>query len=117
MADNVVVAAGSVKMFSDTHMVMMGRVVDQFIGFSGSQVFSTGIPMIEIGSMSIQKAVSQVGRDLQNTALISMDGLFCPYVINITGTGHPTLPSWISPSSTDINATDLNPFNILMLQI
>jgi len=119
MQNNVVVAAGSVKMFSDTHVVMVARVVDQFIGVtipsgiqnSGSQVLSTGIPMIEIGSMSIEKAVSHVGRDLHNTALMSMDGLFCPYVINITGTGHSTLPSWISATSTDINATDLNPFN------
>lgn len=111
MADNVVVAAGNVVEFGDTHMVMVGRVVDQFIGFSGSQVFSTGIPMIEIGSMSIEKAVSQVGRDLSNTALMSMDGLFCPYVINISGTGHATLPSWSISTSTDINATDLNPFN------
>lgn len=110
MADNVVVAAGNVVPFGETHMVMMGRVVEQHIAFDG-QIPNTGIQMIEIGAMQIEKAVSQVGRDNENTALISMDGLFCPYVININGTSHATLPSWIPPTSTDIGATNLNPFN------
>ena len=113
MADNVVVAAGSVKTFGDTHMVMMGRVVEQHIEY-GSLAPDSGVPMIEIGTMAIDKAVSQVGRDNNNTALISMDGIFCPYVINVSGSGHPSLSSWAIPSSSgggDILSTDLNPFN------
>jgi len=108
MPDNIVLHAGNIVEFGETHMVMMGRVVNQHIKYASS---SGVIPMIEIGTMSIDKSISQVGRDNDNTGLISMDGLFCPYVININGSGHATLPSWIAPTSTNINATNLNPFN------
>ena len=111
MADNQVVQAGNVGAFGDTHMVMMGRVSNQHIQLDEASIVG-GVPMVEIGTMDIKKAISQIGRDNENTGLISMDGLFCPYIINGNGSSHATLPSWSTPTDTgSITASQLNPFN------
>jgi hypothetical protein len=100
--------AANVKIEGEMHLVITGRVAPQYIEHSGnSQIIS----MIEIGTSNISKAVSSAGKDLDNIGMVSLDQLFCPYMIGIDWATHELLPHWEEPTSTDVNATSLNPFN------
>jgi hypothetical protein len=106
---NIINHAGNVNTFSDTHMVMVGRPTTQLISHSG---VDRDIVMIEVGSLTVQSAHSKIGADFDKMGLISMDGLFTPYIINIDGSGHDYLPHWDIPTeSGDINSIKMNPFN------
>jgi hypothetical protein len=105
MPDNTSAA----KTQAEMHLVITGRVADQTIGNSG---VTKNIKIVEIGTSSIDKSISAVGRDLNNIGMVSMDAIFCPYVIDSGWASHESLPYWDQPSSgTDITSTHLNPFN------
>lgn len=101
--------AANVKIEGEMHLVITGRVAPQYIEHSGnSQIIS----MIEIGTSNISKAVSSAGKDLDNIGMVSLDQLFCPYMIGADWATHESLPYWNQPEvSGDITATELNPFN------
>jgi hypothetical protein len=100
--------AANVKIEGEMHLVITGRVAPQYIEHSGnSQIIS----MIEIGTSNISKAVSSAGKDLDNIGMVSLDQLFCPYMIGADWATHESLPYWHEPTSAEITATDLNPFN------
>jgi hypothetical protein len=102
--------AANVKIEGEMHLVITGRVAPQYIEHSGnSQIIS----MIEIGTSNISKAVSSAGKDLDNIGMVSLDQLFCPYMIGADWATHALLPYWDMPavSAAGITATDLNPFN------
>jgi len=101
--------AANVKIEGEMHLVITGRVAPQYIEHSGSsQIIST----IEIGTSNISKAVSSAGKDLDNIGMVSLDQLFCPYMIGADWATHESLPYWNQPEvSGDITATELNPFN------
>jgi hypothetical protein len=70
------------------------------------------INSIEVGFCTIESANNAVANDFDNIGLISLDGIFCPYVIKPGGGSHANLPYWELPtSSSDINSINLNPFN------
>jgi len=63
---------------------------------------------------TIEKAISAAGRDIDNIGMVSMDSLFCPYVIGMNWSDHASLPHWEEPVAGTVTATDLNPFNPAM---
>ena len=93
---------------TEMHLVMTGRVASHTIGISG---VTQNINVVEIGTSTIDKAISAAGRDIDNIGMVSMDSLFCPYVIGINWEDHSSLPHWEEPASGTVTATNLNPFN------
>jgi hypothetical protein len=109
MGGNNINHAGNANVFGEAHMVMVGRNTTQFITHSG---VDSDLYVSEVGALSIESAHSRLGTDYNNIGLISMDGLFTPYIINIGGASHAKLPYWEIPTDdSDINASSLNPFN------
>jgi hypothetical protein len=96
----------------EMHLVMTGRVASHTIGLNGA---TQNIDVIEIGTSTIDKAISAAGRDIDNIGMVSMDSLFCPYVIGMNWEDHSSLPHWEEPAiSGVVTATNLNPFNPAM---
>jgi hypothetical protein len=96
----------------EMHLVMTGRVASHTIGISG---VTQNINVVEIGTSTIDKAISAAGRDIDNIGMVSMDSLFCPYVIGMNWEDHLSLPHWEEPAiSGVVTATNLNPFNPAM---
>lgn len=95
----------------EMHLVMTGRVASHTIGLNGA---TQNINVVEIGTSTIDKAISAAGRDIDNIGMVSMDSLFCPYVIGMNWEDHLSLPHWEEPLSGTVTATDLNPFNPAM---
>jgi hypothetical protein len=95
----------------EMHLVMTGRVASHTIGLNGA---TQNIDVIEIGTSTIDKAISAAGRDIDNIGMVSMDSLFCPYVIGMNWSDHASLPHWEEPVAGTVTATDLNPFNPAM---
>jgi hypothetical protein len=104
--------ATTASFLGETHMVMMARVTPQYIELldsEGEVSESNTIKIVEAGTADIPQAVSRVGKDWENTGLVSMDGLFCPYYISPTGAVHDNLPYWSIPTDLDdINSIKLN---------
>lgn len=95
----------------EMHLVMTGRVASHTIGLNGA---TQNIDVVEIGTSTIDKAISAAGRDIDNIGMVSMDSLFCPYVIGMNWADHASLPHWEEPVAGAVTATDLNPFNPAM---
>lgn len=93
---------------TEMHLVMTGRVASHTIGLNGA---TQNIDVVEIGTSTIEKAISAAGRDIDNIGMVSMDSLFCPYFIGLSWENHESLPSWKEPNSSGITSTNLNPFN------
>ena len=96
---------------TEMHLVMTGRVASHTIGLNGA---TQNIDVVEIGTSTIEKAISAAGRDIDNIGMVSMDSLFCPYVIGMNWADHASLPHWEEPVAGTVTATDLNPFNPAM---
>ena len=118
MADN----RNSSTNLSPVHAVLAGRVTQQTIILKDSNSTIDGlydgnilgindINVVEIGICTVQTAIESIGKDFDNIGLVSLDGVFCPYIIHNTGEQHPTLPYWEKPISSGINSDSLNPFN------
>ena len=89
--------AANVKIEGEMHLVITGRVAPQYIEHSGnSQIISA----VEIGTSNISKAVSSAGKDLDNIGMVSLDQLFCPYMIGIDWATHESLPYWNQPETS-----------------
>jgi hypothetical protein len=74
--------------------------------------YSQKVTIIEVGITNINHAKQLVRADSDNEGLVSLDTLFSPYIINIEGSGHQSLPYWETPTELlDVNSYKLNPFN------
>lgn len=107
---------------SPTHAVVAGRVSTQTIVLKDSSSPIKGlndqnilaqkdIGVVEIGICTVQTAVDSIGNDFDNIGLVSLDGIFCPFIVHNTGQSHPLLPYWENPKTSGINSSSLNPFN------
>lgn len=99
-------------MESSTHFVMMGRVTPQYIETEISGITtSRSIDSIEIVTSPVDQAINRVTKDFNNIGLMSFDGIFTPYYVDLQGGAHSYLPSWSLKTSSGVNNKALNPFN------
>lgn len=100
--------AGTALIDVGMNIVISARVCNQDIVFGDSV---QTIKVIEVGTSTTDKAISAIGKNLNNIGVVSLDSLFCPYVIGLNWENDAVLPYWEEPSDSGINSTNLNPFN------
>lgn len=75
-------------------------------------IASKNINTLEVAITTVENAVTAVANDYDNVGLVSLDGIFCPYIIKQSGGSHSNLPYWELPTDTGgIYSYKLNPFN------
>lgn len=105
-----------------THAVITGRVSTQTIilkdisspikGLTPENILDQkNIGVVEVGICTVQTAMNSIGNDFENIGLVSLDGIFCPFIVHNTGEAHASLPYWEKPTNSGINSNSLNPFN------
>ena len=100
--------AGTALIDIGMNIVISARVCNQDIVFGDSV---QTIKVIEVGTSTTDKAISAIGKNLNNIGVVSLDSLFCPYVIGLNWEDDAVLPHWEEPNDPGINSTNLNPFN------
>lgn len=117
MTDN----RNSSTILSANNYVIVAKVSPQTIllkSSDGTQITnenvtaSKNINTLEVAITTVENAVTAVANDYDNVGLLSLDGIFCPYIIKQSGGSHDNLPYWELPTDTGgIYSYKLNPFN------